>query len=298
MFNKGELPDYVKEHMRYPEKLFKIQTEVLKKYHIVPDNDQNITNFYGGQDLWEIATTPERSTTEEVDIEPYYNMLKLPGELGKGNELILMRPFTPTGDKHNLVSWLSVRNSYENYGQMILFSFPKNADNIFGPYQVEVKINQVDSISKDMTLWGQSGSQVFKGNLLVIPIENSVLYVEPIYIKSSGQAIPEVRKIVVGYQIGNEFMYGEGTDLDNALKDLFERSGQTAKTSPSTPESTTPPAATTPDTTTTPDTQQNAGNITGNKTNEQLIGEIINKYDDLKKQLDELDKLLGQLKNK
>lgn len=299
VFNKGGLPDYVKKHMRYPEKLFKIQTEVLKRYHIVPDSEQNITNFYGGQDLWEIATTPEKSSSEELDIEPYYNMLKLPGELGKGNELILMRPFTPTGDKHNLVSWLSVRNSYDNYGEMILFSFPKNADNIFGPYQVEVKINQIDSISKDMTLWGQSGSQVFKGNLLVIPIDNSVLYVEPIYIKSNGQAIPEVRQIVVGYQVGNEFMYGAGTNLDNALKDLFDRSGQKSQTAPSAPEATTQPETTTPEATASPDTsktQPDTGNAAVNKTDEQLVGEILTKYDDLKKQLDELDKLLNQLK--
>jgi hypothetical protein len=295
LFNKGDLPDFVKKHMRYPEKLFKMQTEVLKRYHIVPDSDQNITTFYGGQDLWEIATTPERSNSSEVDIEPYYNMIKLPGELGGGNELILMRPFTPTGDKHNLVSWLSVRNSFDNYGEMILFSFPKNADNIFGPYQVEVKINQVDSISKDMTLWGQSGSQVFKGNLLVIPIEHSVLYVEPIYIKSNGQAIPEVRKIVVGYQVGNEFMYGEGVDLDSALKDLFKRSGQTPVTPgvPTTP--TTPEKPTTP---VTPDTPPNPSDGTQNQTDEQLVGEILSKYDDLKKQLDELDKLLNQLKSK
>jgi uncharacterized membrane protein (UPF0182 family) len=294
VFNEGELPEYVKKHMRYPEYLFKIQTDILKRYHISPDNEQNITNFYGNQDLWEVATTPQRSTSNEVDIEPYYNMLKLPGELGKGNELILMRPFTPSGDKHNLVSWLSVRNSYENYGELILFSFPKNDDNIFGPYQVEVKINQIDSISKDITLWGQSGSEVFKGNLLVIPIENSVLYVEPIYIKSTGQAIPEVRAIVVGYQVENEFKYGIGTDLDSAMKNLLAGAGQTQTT-------TTPPETTaSPSPTTVPGNQPQATPpvISDNKTEEQLLDEALTKYETLKKQMEELDKVMSQLKDK
>ncbi len=284
IFKDGDLPDYVKNHMRYPEGLFKIQTDMLKRYHITPDSDQNITTFYGNQDLWEIATTPEKGTQNEIDIEPYYNMIKLPENLGKGNELILMRPFTPSGDKHNLVSWLSVRNSFENYGQLILFGFPKNADNIFGPYQVEVKINQIDSVSKDMTLWGQSGSEVFKGNLLVIPIENSVLYVEPIYIKSSGQAIPEVREIVVGYQAGNEFRYGTGTDLGSAINSLLAGAAGQAPVTPSTP--------------TTPETgmQQEAPDVTEGQTDQQLIDEILSKYNSLKQQMDELDKLMNQLK--
>lgn len=293
VFKEGDLPEDVKKHMRYPENLFKIQTDILKRYHITPDSDQNITNFYGNQDLWEIATTPEKSSTAEADIEPYYNMIKLPGELGKGNELILMRPFTPSGDKHNLVSWLSVRNSYDNYGQLILFSFPKNADNIFGPYQVDVKINQIDSVSKDITLWGQSGSEVFKGNLLVIPIENSVLYVEPIYIKSTGQAIPEVREIVVGYQVGNEFKYGIGTDLDAAMRNLLAGAGQT-QTAVTPAETTASPSPSAPGAgpqVTPPVTAEN-------KTEEQLLEEALSKYDSLKKQLEELDKVMSQLKDK
>jgi uncharacterized membrane protein (UPF0182 family) len=120
-----------------------------------------------------------------------------------------------------MVSWLSVRNSASNYGQMILFKYPKNT-NILGPYQVEANINSIDTISKNITLWNQSGSEVFKGSLLVIPIENSVLYVEPIYIKASGpSSIPQVRQIVVGYQHGEEFKAGIGTNLDLALSDLF-----------------------------------------------------------------------------
>lgn len=283
IFNSTDkLPEFVKQHMRYPEYLFMLQTEVLKKYHIVPDSDQNITNFYGGQDLWKLASIPDGSG-EEI-LEPFYNMIKLPGKFGKNEELILMRAFTPSGERHNLGSWLSVRNSMENYGQLIQFTFPNEAQNVFGPYQVEVKINQIDSISKDITLWSQSGSDVFKGNLLVIPIENSILYVEPIYIKSTGNAIPEVRRIITGFQEGNEFRYGIGTDLKSALNNMF--SSQTTVSEPGDTK--------TDNKDTVNDNNDRPSQNVGDK--QQVIDEILSKYDALKKQMDELDKLMEELR--
>ena len=177
-----------------------------------------------------------------------------------------MRAFTPSGERHNLGSWLSVRNSMENYGHLIQFTFPNEAQNVFGPYQVEVKINQIDSISKDITLWSQSGSDVFKGNLLVIPIENSILYVEPIYIKSTGNAIPEVRRIITGFQEGNEFRYGIGTDLKSALNNMFSSYQTTA-----------------PDTTDTNTDNKDTGNDNNDRPSQnvgdkqQVIDEILSK---------------------
>ncbi|MCL2741408.1 MAG: UPF0182 family protein [Oscillospiraceae bacterium] len=221
VFRLDPLPSDIASHMKYPEALFDIQSVVMRRYHLEPDKDENVRTFYSNNDLWNIATIPIESTHSTQALEAYYNLVKLPGELGTKEELILMLPYTPSGGRHNLASWLAVRCSYEDYGQMILFTFPKNK-NIFGPYQVEVKINQIDSIAKDISLWSQGGSEVFKGNLLVIPIEESVLYVEPIYIKSSPQAIPEVRLIVVGYQQENWFIYGIGTNLDRALEDLYK----------------------------------------------------------------------------
>jgi len=274
VFSKEEIPDFIARHLRYPEMLFKIQTEMLNKYHILPDK---VSNFYSKQDLWSIARySPEKGSSSLKPIDPYYNMIKLPGDIGEKEELVLMRPFTPSGElKHNMVSWLAVRNSSENYGEMILFNFPKNT-NIFGPNQVEVKINQIDKISTDMTLWGQSGSDVYKGNLLVIPIENSVLYVEPIYIRSAGSSsIPEVREIVVGYQSDDEFRYGIGTNLDNALADLFK--GEIPIT---------------PDVAEKPGTDKEPGQSTIDK---HKLDEIAAKYDELKKQLDELGGLLDEL---
>lgn len=224
VFSKEPLPEDIASHTRYPETLFKIQTEVLKKYHLDPNvHEENISNFYTNQDAWNIAKYPDENSPDKVrDIDAYYNMIKLPGDLGKTEELILMRPFTPSAGKHNMISWLAVRNSKDNYGEMILFNFPKNT-NILGPDQVEVNINQISEISEYNTLWGQGKSNVFKGSLLVIPIENSVLYVEPIYIQSKSESsIPQVKKIVVGYQDGTDFKHGIGNNLEDALNNLFE----------------------------------------------------------------------------
>jgi uncharacterized membrane protein (UPF0182 family) len=221
VFKDEPLPVSLQKHNRFPELLFNIRADILRRYHL--DASESST-FYSQQDLWAIAKKQAQQRSDETEnIEPYYNLLKLPGGLGEHEELILMLPYTPSGEnKNNMVSWLAVRNSYDNYGEMIVFEFPKNT-NVFGPNQVEVKINQIDRISTNMTLWGQAGSDVYKGNLLVIPIEDSVLYVEPIYIRAAGvSSIPEVREIVVGYQDGDEFVYGIGTNLELALDDLFD----------------------------------------------------------------------------
>ena len=220
IFKDEPIPKSTQTHIRYPEFLFNIKSQLLKRYHL---NEDESAMFYSKQDLWDIGMrqTAIRSQSTE-DLEAFYNLLRLPGGLGEEEELILMLPYTPSGEnKNNMVSWLAVRNDYEHYGETILFNFPKNM-NIFGPYQVEMKINQIDRISTNITLWGQGGSEVYKGNLLVVPIEDSVLYIEPIYIRAAGvSSIPEVREIIVGYQDGDEFIYGIGTNLDNALKDLF-----------------------------------------------------------------------------
>ncbi|MCX7709636.1 MAG: UPF0182 family protein [Clostridia bacterium] len=279
-FSKDPLPKDVAMHSRYPEYLFKLQTELLRRYHLDPNaNAQNVSTFYSKNDYWDIAkysanveagTSRGPGNEEKLDIEPYYNMIKLPLETGDREELILMRPYTPS-QKDNMVSWLAVRNSAENYGELILFNFPKNT-NIFGPYQVDIKISQIDKVSKDISLWNQSGSSVFKGNLLVIPIENSVLYVEPIYIKSSGTStIPEVREIVVGYQKGDEFKFGIGPDLDSALNDLFAGMIKT-------PANVAKPPA--------PDIKPEDA---------KTIEDIRSKYNELRKQLDDLGKLLDNL---
>lgn len=279
-FSDKELPAEISKHTRYPEALFKIQTEMLKKYHIMPDK---VNDFYSQLDLWDIAKHPvDRNSTDLQEIDPYYNMVKLPGELGTKAELILMRPFTPFGNqKHNMVSWLAVRNSSEHYGELILFNFPKST-NILGPNQVEIKINQIDKISEDMTLWGQSGSNVYKGSLLVIPIENSILYVEPIYLKANNtSASPEVKEIVVGYQSKDEFMYGIGPNLSSALADLFSNQTVLPPAGGTNQEGSNPSEGTQP---------QQPG------IDSKTVDEIMSKYDEMQKQMEELGELIKSLK--
>jgi uncharacterized membrane protein (UPF0182 family) len=279
-FSDKELPSEIAKHTRYPEFLFKLQTEMLKKYHILPDK---VNDFYSQLDLWDIAKHPVDKNSQDLqEIDPYYNMVKLPDELGTKAELILMRPFTPFGaQKHNMVSWLAVRNSAENYGELILFNFPKST-NILGPNQVDIKITQIDKISSDMTLWGQSGSDVYKGSLLVIPVENSILYVEPIYLKANNSsASPEVKEIVVGYQSKDEFIYGIGSNLSVALADMF------------TNQTVLPPSGETD--------QGGTGSTVDNppkqtEIDSKTVDEIMSKYDELQKQVDELGELIKGLK--
>lgn len=227
IFKEGDIPKFAKDYMKYPEMLFDIQSNMLKNYHFSPSNSDQ---FMSGQGRWKIAQhfTDERGA-EVRDIESFYNMIKLPEQQSKEEELILMRPYSPSGtSKNNMVSWLYVRNEFENYGEMMLYRFPSNT-NIFGPYQVATKINQIDEISKSLNLWSGSSSDVYKGNLMVIPIENSVLYVEPIYVKAkSDQTIPEIKKVVVVTQKKEELFYGIGNNLDDALDDLFKNDKSTS----------------------------------------------------------------------
>lgn len=292
VFSKDPLPEDIRSHMRYPEAMFKIQTEVLKKYHIIPDKEENIKNFYTNQDAWNIADYPDETSPNGVkEIDAYYNMIKLPEELGTDEELILMRPYTPSGGRHNMVSWLAVRNSKDHYGEMILFNFPKST-NILGPYQVESNINQISEVSANMTLWGQSGSKVFKGSLLVIPIENSVLFIEPIYIKAETESsIPQVKMVVAGYQQGDDFKSGVGSNLDQALEKLF--SGDFKPSGDKLPtvgqEGAAPPENEKPDETQKP--PQNANQI-----DQAKLDELQKKLDDLMKQSQEINDLINSLR--
>ena len=280
LFKFEPLPESLQRHNRFPEILFNMRSDILRRYHL---DIRDSSAFYSMQDLWAVARKQGQRSEETETIEPYYNLLNLPGDIGEKEELILMLPYTPSGEnKNNMVSWLAVRNSYEDYGEMVIFEFPKNI-NIFGPYQVEVKINQIDAISERMTLWGQGGSDVYKGNLLVIPIEDTVLYVEPIYIRAAGAAsIPEVRLIVTGYQDGDEFIYGIGANLDTALVNLL--TGERQVTVEVIDEN--------------GDTKQVQAEVTSPATDEEraaAISELNAKYDEIKRALDSMGDLLDKL---
>ncbi len=180
------MPESLQAHLRYPQDLFQIQASVYQTYHM-----QDPRVFYNKEDLW---TTPfETYADTERPVEPYYVIMRLPGE--EQEEFILMLPFTPI-QKDNMITWLAARSDGDKYGKLIAYNFPKDKL-IYGPRQIEARIDQDPTISSQLTLWGQKGSQVIRGNLLVIPIEQSILYVEPVYLKAERGQLPELKRVIV-----------------------------------------------------------------------------------------------------
>lgn len=182
----NELPEGLQAHLRYPEDLFTIQTQQYLTYHM-----QDARVFYNREDLRAIPT--EISDGEQVRMEPYYVILPLPGESSEP-EFLLIQPFTPA-NKPNMVAWIAARNDPPYYGQLIEYEMPKQ-ELVFGPIQVEGRIDQEPEISQQLTLWNQQGSRVIRGNMIVIPVENSFLYIEPIYLQSSTSALPELKRVI------------------------------------------------------------------------------------------------------
>lgn len=211
-----EMPDGIRAHIRYPGTLLNIQAEIYQRYHM---NDVKV--FYQNEDLWQIAS--EIYGTEEQPMTPNYYIMKLPGE--KAAEFVNSIPFTPK-DKKNLMGLLVARNDGADYGKLVLYQMPKSKI-VYGPMQVEAQIDQNTEISKEFSLWNSSGSKYSRGNLFVIPIEDSLLYVEPVYLEATNSSIPEVKRVIVVYN--DEIAY-EST-LAEALNSLFgEGSAHESKT--------------------------------------------------------------------
>jgi hypothetical protein len=193
-----------KEHMRYPVDLFKIQAAVYSVYHM-----DDPRTFYNKEDVWEIPTELFEEST--VEVEPYYVIITIEGDKP---EFLLMLPFSPKG-RDNIISWMAARCD-EKYGELLLYEFPKGTL-VYGPMQVEARIDQDPEISKIFTLWSQAGSRIIRGNLLVIPIDNSILYVEPVYLRAENAQIPELRGVVVSYE--NRLVMHP--DLQTSIKAIF-----------------------------------------------------------------------------
>lgn len=206
----SEVPDDIRAHFRYPEVMFKTQAKMYRTYHM-----SNLEVFYNREDFWEIPT--EKYFNEDQEMEPYYVTMNI-DEKKDEEEFVLMTPFTPK-KRQNMISWMGVRNDGDNYGEMFVYKYPKQK-NIYGPQQIENRINQDSSISKELNLWAQGGSEVIRGNLLVIPIEDTVLYVEPIYIESSNESsLPEVKQVVMAY--GDHIVMEE--NFDKALEQIMSQ---------------------------------------------------------------------------
>lgn len=185
-----QMSDEMKEHLRYPNTLFKVQAQVYSKYHM-----QEVKVFYQKEDLWDLAH--QIYGKEDAEMNPSYYVFNLP-DTENGAEFINMIPFTPKS-KQNLTAVMMARNDGENYGELIVYTMPKNKT-IYGPMQIEAQIDQNTEISKEFSLWASSGSTYKRGDLFVIPIGTSLMYVEPVYLEASNQAIPEVKRVIVAYQ--------------------------------------------------------------------------------------------------
>jgi hypothetical protein len=183
------LPQPLRQHLRYPVDLFKIQSERLMTYHMV---DSQV--FYNREDQWQIPN--EVYADKPQLVQPYYLITSLPEV--PFEEFVLLLPFTPK-ERRNLVAWLAARSDGDNYGKLLLYTFPKQSL-VYGTEQIEARINQDPVISQQISLWNRQGSRVVQGNLLVIPIEQSLLYVEPIYLESTQNRLPTLVRVVVAYE--------------------------------------------------------------------------------------------------
>lgn len=233
-----EMPADLLAHLRYPEDIFRIQTQVYATYHM--DQPQV---FYNKEDQWEIASASERDGQPDL-MEPYYTIMKLPD--APTEEFLVMLPFVPK-NKLNLAAWMVARCDPENYGQMVVYRIPKQKQ-IFGPKQIIGRINQDAEISGQLTLWGQRGSKAVFGTMLLIPIKESLLYVQPLYLQAETGKIPELKRVIVAY---GEDRIAMGETLEQSLNKLFGNAAPSTQTPPETlanaaqPQAQTQPVSTT-----------------------------------------------------
>jgi uncharacterized membrane protein (UPF0182 family) len=186
------MPSALRAHLRVPVDLFNMQVQIYATYHIT---DPKV--FFAREDVWDIPTASSAPGAAGSQIQPYYVLFRLPGE--KNPEFLLIMPFTPHG-KQNMVAWLAARSDGDHYGQYVAYLLPKDKV-IFGPQQIANLINEDPSVSRDFTLFHQAGSTVLQGNLLVVPIGDSFLYFEPIYLRAAqSQSLPELKKVILADQ--------------------------------------------------------------------------------------------------
>lgn len=205
----GTLSDDIKQHFRYPQDLFKIQCSVLGKYHMT---DPGV--FYNGEDLWEVAKNQKQIDGEKDTMDSPYVVMKLPNE--KSEEMILLQYFNMK-NKDNMVALFGARMDNDSYGKMVLYKFPPQKT-IYSPYLFKQKINQDTTISQELALWNKNGSQVQFGDTMIVPINNSLLYIEPMYLRASGKnSIPEMKRVIVSY--GDKIVLSE--NVEAALQQVF-----------------------------------------------------------------------------
>ncbi len=205
------MPPDLRRHMRYPRALLAIQARMFSTFHMT---DPSV--FYNKEDLWEIPSYGSRT------MDPYYLIMKLPG--GTAEEFVLLLPFTPS-KRDNLAAWMAARCDGENYGKVVVYTFPRDRL-VFGPRQIDARIDQDAYISQQLTLWGQRGSEVIRGSLLIIPIETSLIYVQPLYLVATDRVgLPELRRVIMAF--GNNVVMED--TLEAAIERLFSGKLPSAK---------------------------------------------------------------------
>ncbi|PYV89959.1 MAG: UPF0182 family protein [Acidobacteria bacterium] len=203
-----QMPPHLRRHLRYPEDLFTIQANIYATYHMT---DSQV--FYNKEDLWRIPTLGQAGG--DTPLEPYYTIMKLNTKAAR-EEFILMIPFTPAR-RENMIAWMAARCDEPNYGKLIVYDFPKQRL-VYGPTQIVSRINQEAEISKQLTLWSTGGSTVIRGSLLVIPVEESILYIQPLYLAAAQkESLPELKRVIVAF--GNSIAMEETLEL--ALTRIF-----------------------------------------------------------------------------
>ncbi len=219
-----QMPGSLKAHVRYPEGIFTIQAAIYSTYHM---HDPMV--FYNKEDVWVTPDEIYRGSREQM--QPYYIIIKLPGE--EKEEFVLMIPFTPRG-KENLIGWMAARSDIPNYGKLLVYQFSKQ-QLAYGPMQIEARIDQDTDISQLITLWSQAGSSVVRGNTLVIPISNSIMYVEPLYLEATERGtLPQLQRVIVAY--GDQITMQQ--TLSDSLNVIF---GSGAAPGPGVPGGPAPP---------------------------------------------------------
>jgi uncharacterized protein len=221
------MPADLRAHTRYPETLFNIQAEIYRTYHMLDPQ-----SFYNKEDLWDLARHTAAQAQGAESVSPTYVVATLPGE--NQPEFLLLTPFTPR-NKDNLIGLMVARCDGPNLGQIVVLQLSKQ-ELIFGPMQIAARINQEQTISKDLTLWNQQGSQVLRGQTLVLPVGNTFLYVDPIYIQATEARMPQLKKVVLA--VGNRLIYTD--TYEQALNQLSQGAQELVE------QASVPAAATTP----------------------------------------------------
>jgi len=230
------MPPSLRSHIRYPEDFFIIQAGVYGTYHM-----KNPEVFYNKEDLWSFPRENQRA--QNTTMQPYYTIMRLPNETQE--EFILMLPMVPN-NRDNMIAWLAARCDGAHYGNVIEFAFSKEKL-IYGPAQIEARIDQDTTISQQLSLWNQTGSRVIRGNLLAIPIDDTLLYVEPLYLSAESRQLPELKRLIA--TAGDRVVMGQ--EVDALLASLFTNEPKpptivtsTPPTTGGTPTKEPPPPAT------------------------------------------------------